>query len=247
MNTSHVKTGIRLEDVAQLTAEIFFAQVLEAVEQKGNAYVALCGGRLQPLVYQELLGRYADELAWEKVYWFWSDERMVPYESPQSNFFQAYEHLLRHLNLEDTHVYPVDVAEIDPVAAAFSYQNIIVEEVPDTIFDVVMLGVGEDGHTASLFPGDQTSLRSDQLVVGITSAPKPPPERVTFTPKLITQARTIIVSAAGESKASVIREHFEQPGNAPRVPIDAIQPSTTGDIYWVLDEGAMSELAARPL
>jgi 6-phosphogluconolactonase len=178
---------------AEEVAEDAAASIAEALRGGGRTLV-LTGGT-SPIRTYQLLSEL--DVEWGRVTVLFGDERCVPPLDPESNFRVARENLLDRVNPATVHRIP---AELGPDIGADLYAEVVTEEAP---FDVVLLGVGEDGHVNSLFPGHK-ALRAKGLTAGIHDSPKPPPERVTMTLEAIRDAKLILVIATGAGKADAV-------------------------------------------
>jgi 6-phosphogluconolactonase len=177
------------EDVAAAAA----ADIAEALREGARSLV-LAGGTTPQRCY-ELLSHM--DIEWGRVTVLFGDERCVPPDHPDSNYRMARESLLHRVSPATVHRMP---AELGPDEGAGLYAHIVASLAP---LDVVTLGVGEDGHTASLFPG-HPALKATALVVGIRDSPKPPPQRVTLTLPALQSARRVIILATGAGKAEAV-------------------------------------------
>ena len=194
-----------------------------AVAARGRFALAIPGGSVVSLLARGL----AAPLAAANWYVFWTDERRVPLSDPQSNFRLAETELLPKLA----------GAQIHPIrGSAADYEN---ELRPFLPLDLVLLGVGEDGHVASLFPGNPATRETARLVVEVHGAPKPPPDRVTLTFPVLNAARATLVVAAGAGKAAVVGRIFSAPGDLPAQRL-------SGSPRWLLDRAAAAHLKEIP-
>lgn len=239
-------------DVAQL-ANAAAQRVLNAGEywiaQQGFFTLALSGGSTPKPVY-ELLGKAKSSLDWTRVYLFWGDERCLPPDHPESNYRMVRETLLLHAPVPETNIYRIR-GEDRPDLAARRYEDELQqffqnrgnrlkseagEEFP--IFDLILLGMGEDGHIASLFPAS-AALEERQRWVTMVEHDQPPPplvSRVTLTLPLINTAREVIVLVAGENKAERVRQVLSRAAED-NSPAARLQP-VSGRIVWMLDSSA---------
>lgn len=186
------------EEIARTIAVTLAAAAKDAVAQRGSAHLVLAGGTT-PLRAYELLGPLLDD--WRGVHLWYGDERCVPLNNPDSNHGQA----LERLRVPGAAFHPMP-SELGPFEGAREYEA----EIGDTVFDLVLLGLGQDGHTASLFPGHPL-LESTEHVAGIDDAPKPPPQRITLTLPSLNSARCIVLAAAGADKADALRRAIGEP------------------------------------
>jgi 6-phosphogluconolactonase len=219
------------------------AEVLAAgVEEHGAASIALSGGRTPEELYRRLALR--DEVPWDRVDVYWGDERGVPHDDPRSNYRMARECLLDHVPVrrERVHAMPTHLPSLE--RGASEYERLLRERFAGEWprFDLVLLGIGEDGHTASLFPHAPALEEARRWVVA-ASAPVEPRGRLTLTLPALTHARTISVLAAGPSKADALRRALEGPPD-PDCPASLIRASRAPIVWWA-DSGSASSLQPR--
>ena len=230
--------------VAEATADRFVAVARKAIEANGIFRVAMSGGSTPKLVYPLLLEpSRRDAVDWSRVEFFWGDERAVPPDHPESNFGVAYQMLIAHLpdvRPDRIHRMPAEAPDID--AAALSYESEIRlafgargNEPP--AFDLIWLGMGPDGHTASLFPGTLALEEAERWVVG-NWVPSQDAWRMTFTYPLLNAGRRVLFVATGADKAKVMREI--RAGDS-GLPAEAV--SGRG-VRWVVDAAAAGEPAS---
>lgn len=201
-----MKSFLRLPDassVAAAAAELTASLIALALADRGVAHVALAGGSTPRLTYEQL-----GLETWEGVELWFGDERCVGPTDPESNFRMVAQSLLPHA--PGVLIHRIE-GELGPDAAAEAYDALVRERVPPNpeggtvpMFDVNLLGIGPDGHTASLFPGNPALAVTGRAVVGVRGAPKPPPERVSLTLDVLRAARDTIVLAAGATKAAAV-------------------------------------------
>jgi 6-phosphogluconolactonase len=197
---------------------------------KKRASLALAGGTT-PKEVHEALAR--ESVPWEKVHIFFGDERCVPSDHPDSNYRMAKASLLDRVPIPPENVHRPFAEASDREAAARAYE----EELPDSL-DVIVLGIGEDGHTASLFPGSPALAEESRRFVPVVG-PKPPPDRLTITPVVLAAANALIVLAKGDGKAAAVARALEGDWDPMGTPAQLARKG-----YWVLDTGAASELRA---
>ncbi|MCC6793098.1 MAG: 6-phosphogluconolactonase, partial [Thermomicrobiales bacterium] len=171
--------------LAHAAAEFFVSRVREAVHRAGMATVALSGGST-PKEMGRLLAeeRFRERVPWDRLHIFWGDERWVPLESPESNAGEAMRGFLDLVGIAEDRVHPFETVGVTPEESAARYQKLIGEIVPglsSPMFDLVLLGMGDDGHTASLFPGTP-AIREEDRLVAPNFVPKLDTTRLTFTP-----------------------------------------------------------------
>ncbi len=181
--------------VAAWVADRISAEAEEAIRERGRFGLVLAGGRTPVAAYTLLAGR-AEE--WERWHIFYGDERCLPVEHPDRNSHAAGTAWLDRVGLPGANQHPIR-AERGAVAAAADYAAAIAPMLP---FDLVLLGMGEDGHTASLFPG--LPLEDDGLVIPVHGAPKPPAERVSLTPRALAASRSVLIVVTGAGKRAAL-------------------------------------------
>ena len=217
----------------------------ERIAATGRCTVALSGGSTPGPVYQSLAASpLRDEVDWSRVYVFWGDERTVPPESDQSNYRLARETLLDHVPIPAGQIYRLR-GEIDPEMAAAEYEqtirrvfNLAPGELP--VFDLLLQGIGPDGHTASLFPGTVALHERERLVVA-NVVPQLNTMRLTLTVPVIQNAARIVVLVAGRDKAEAVRRALEGEWNPEETPSQILRQAR-GEDDWLLDVDAASLL-----
>jgi 6-phosphogluconolactonase len=232
-----------IESLSHDAATLFIEQAALAIKENGRFLTALNGGGTPTRLFQLLATEYREKVDWNKVHIFWGDERCVPPDDPGSSYGQARDALLSHVPIPKENIHRVK-GELDPVDAARDYARILKEfafspfEFPR--FDLVYLGMGEDGHTASLFPGSP---------VDVTAATRPvtaqyqdrPANRVTLTQLVFNQARVVAFMATGEKKAVTLAEVLSDRYNPEQYPAQRIEPKD-GKLIWLVDEDAAGKL-----
>jgi 6-phosphogluconolactonase len=234
-----------LEAVSQAAADLYVDAAVKAVRNRGWFAVALSGGGT-PQRTLELLAETPrrDRAPWAQTHVFWGDERCVPPGDPRSNVSMARAALLDRLSLPPRQIHPIDCAGA-PAAGASRYEvdlrNFFGAGAPR--FDLIFLGLGADGHTASLFPFSP-ALHETERWTAATTAPDGSTERVTLTPPIINRAALIAFLAAGGEKADALRLVVEGGADPDRFPAAAIRP-LDGELRWLVDRGAARGLAVR--
>lgn len=232
------------EAVAHAAAAHVVTLAQTAIAQHGRFSLALAGGSTPKVLYQLLVQPpYRTQIAWDKTVLFWSDERFVAPDDPDSNFLLAREALLDQIEIPAANIFPVPTVGGTPDAAAAAYATTIdalFEEPPR--LDLILLGIGPDGHTASLFPGHpEVAAPPQPLVIAVYDSPKPPPTRISFALPLINAAANVLVLATGAEKADAVRRCLQpQPGEMPP-PAGMVRP-TDGALVWMIDAAAGREL-----
>lgn len=238
---------IRVADAAALArqaADLFRQRAEENIAQKGRFTVALSGGSTPKAMFALLASEpYRHAIDWAKVYFFWGDERCVPPDHADSNYRMTNETLLSRVPIPAQNVFRMH-GEMEPAEAAREYsvqlrQFSQSDSAPR--FDLVFLGMGADGHTASLFPGT-TALHAGADTIAVENyVEKFKTYRITLTAATINQARTIIFLIAGADKAAPLREVLKGAYQPELYPSQLIQPHD-GMLIWMVDEAAAGEL-----
>lgn len=226
------------DDLIQQAVELFIRSANDAIRKNGVFTVSLSGGSTPRPLY-EALGSpiHRERVDWGKVHLFWGDERPVPPTDPQSNYRMVKEALLDRIDIPETNIHRV-LAEMDVRMAAFQYEEELRQffsgEWPS--FDFIFLGMGQDGHTASLFPGS-AGLNEDFRWFIANYAPGMATWRLTLTAPAINAARFILVIAAGGDKAKRLKAVLNGPRDPNEMPIQMIAPAD-GEMVWLVDEAA---------
>ena len=222
-----------------LAAERIYAALQEATALQETVVVALAGGSTPRAVYRALVERSGDVggLDWGRMRFYFGDERAVPAAHADSNYRMARESLFLPLGIPDEHVWAMPGAVVGEGARREAARR-YAEKLPQ--IDLLLLGLGEDGHTASLFPGAPALDEPELRVCAVDDAPKAPRERMTITPPTVGRARRRIVLAHGLSKAPALRDVFCGPFEPKRVPA---QLALRG--LWIVDEAAASLMEWR--
>ncbi|MCI0369885.1 MAG: 6-phosphogluconolactonase [candidate division NC10 bacterium] len=234
--------------LAREAAERFAEAAGEALARAGRLTVALAGGTTPKLLYALLATEpHHRHLPWRETHVFWGDERCVPPDHPESNYRMAHEALLRHLPIPSEQIHRMRGEDPDPERAAAEYAERLRTAFPGPRalprFDLVLLGMGADGHTASLFPHTQ-AVREQQRWVMCNRVPKLQADRLTLTAPVINWGSTILFLVAGDDKAAALQEVLEGPADPERLPAQLIRP-TAGRLVWLVDRAAASRLAGR--
>ncbi len=237
-----------LPQLSVRAASLFGQVAADAVAANDRFTVVLCGGSTPGRLYSVLAGRpeFRDHLPWDRTHFFWGDERHVPPEHAESNFRLANDAMLSKLKLPPGHVHRIRSEMSDATEAARAYEEelrafcgLASSEVP--VFDLVLLGMGADGHTASLFPGTAPVRETARLVVG-HFVPQVGAFRITLTPPVLNAAAEIVFLVSGAEKANALAQVLEGPRDIDRLPAQAIHPAR-GTLTWLLDRAAASKLA----
>jgi len=239
MNNIHIVKDPH--ELTQVAGQLFYKKAQSAIKNRGRFSVALSGGSTPKRLYQHLADEYAERINWNQVHLFWGDERNVAPDHEDSNFLMTVETLLRRLPIPPN-IYRVK-GENAPDSAAKQYENEILNFFGKNkvVFDLIFLGMGDDGHTASLFPESKALDISDRWVIE-NYVEKMNAWRITFTTKTINAARDIVFLISGIGKAEMLKNVLETQSII--VPSQMIQPSK-GKLLWLIDEAAASELSKK--
>jgi 6-phosphogluconolactonase len=232
-----------LESLSQAAATLFVEEASAAVTERGRFLVALNGGSTPTRLFQLLATEYRDKVDWSQVHVFWGDERCVPPHDPGSNYRQAQDAFLSRVPIPASNIHRVK-GELEPVDASNDYALVLKEFATPPFdyprFDLVYLGMGEDGHTASLFPGSPVDVTRPTLPVTANYQDRPT-NRVTLTQLVFNQARVVVFMATGEKKALTLAEVLSGRYNPERYPAQRIVPKN-GKLIWLVDEDAAGRL-----
>jgi 6-phosphogluconolactonase len=206
--------------------------------------IALSGGSTPRALYSLLASNaYSSRINWNNVQFFWSDERCLPPDDPESNYYLARTTLFDHAPIPASNIHRVK-SELPPPEAAAEYERQLRNYFSEDNwprFDLVLLGMGDDGHTASLFPHTAALSEEKRWVVGNQVQTAKPPWRITFTRPLINAAHNVAFLVAGAGKADRLKQVLQGPLDPESLPSQSIKPSQ-GELYWFLDEAAASQL-----
>ncbi|MFQ5753260.1 MAG: 6-phosphogluconolactonase [bacterium] len=229
-------------DMVTMVGERIIEIINLTIQKQGNCSVALAGGTTPRDAYAYLTEdchRY--RVDWQRVQLFWGDERMVAPEHPDSNYRMVKESLINRINIPDENVHRMR-GEIAPDTAAAEYRQILKKKFSEQPppFDLVLLGVGEDGHTASLFPGTSAIEEQVQPVVAVF-VPRLKSWRITLTLPVLNAAKNIVFMVSGHAKSKIVQQiiNLEQPNK--KLPATLIRPEN-GRVWWMLDSEAVSLL-----
>jgi len=193
-------------DVEELASR--FARILkDDVNNSANFFnLVLSGGSTPKAVFDFIAENYKSKIDWNKIRFFWGDERCVPPNNKESNYLMTYEHLFSKLEIPEKNIFRIE-GENNPELEAQRYSNVILKNVPKVnsipSFDLIMLGLGEDGHTASIFP-DNLELINKENICEVTEHPTSRQKRITLTGKVINNSRKVIYLITGNSKNKIV-------------------------------------------
>ncbi len=226
------------------TAELIVSSAEDAIRARGFFSIALSGGSTPKGLFELLASpEWRNRIDWTKAQVFWGDDRYVPHTDPRSNYLMAKQSLLDHVDVPANNIHAIPT-DIPPDEAAQRYEqtvrDVLRDHSPFPAIDFNLLGMGENGHTASLFPHRPTLHESKRLVVS-DFIPEVDMYRVTMTVPMINAGRRIAFLVAGSSKADVLRDVISGPRNPEQLPSQLIRPDK-GELLWLLDSAAAAKL-----
>jgi len=238
--------------VAYTAAEFFLRLAKQAAAEGQRFRVALSGGSTPKMLYELLASDtniFRTDVPWGNVDFFFGDERWVPHDHPDSNYKLADDFLFRPLGIAEVNVYPIRTTGVDSDESARQYETTLRDvldtrhdgEVPE--LDLVFLGMGDDGHTASLFPGTDVVHDNERLAAAVY-VPKLSANRVTLTPLTLNSAAHVLFMVTGAAKAPALREVLEGTYDPDRFPSQVLRNSL-GQVTWLVDKDAAARLQGR--
>ena len=224
----------------------WIADYISTTLQKQNRFtIALSGGKTPKNLYRTLSGEpYSAKIEWNKMHIFWGDERVVPFTDESNNAKMAYENLLNKVDVPTANIH-IMKTDLPSEIAAQEYEEILHDYFGETgtSFDLILLGMGKDGHTLSLFPG--SSLLTEQKnCVNAVYVEGQKMYRITLMPSIVNRAASIIFLVTGAEKSKTLWNILEGPYDPVNLPAQVIQPAN-GELHWFLDNDAASELSQR--
>jgi 6-phosphogluconolactonase len=239
------KPKIIVEDntihLARRGAKVLCSAAKVSIEERKSFTLAISGGSTPRKMHQMMTTEpYISQMSWDKTHIFWVDERCVPAKDPFSNYGVARTDFLDKIPVEKSQIHPMP-GEIPPESGAASYQKELTDffhlkgnQIP--VFDLIFLGIGTDGHTASLFPGQRALDEKDQPVVPVKGG-NPNVSRITMTFPVLNNARQIVFLVSGDKKARIIQQILKNEKS--QLPAQMVKPKT-GGLIWLLDKDAAS-------
>jgi 6-phosphogluconolactonase len=241
--TAHLEVWEDARAIAARAAGLLTETSRQSVAARGRFTLALSGGSTPRALYELLAGElYAPRIPWGETHIFWSDERCVPPTQEESNYRMAHEAMLARVPVPPEQIHRMR-GELEPEQAALEYEKILAEGFGETPprFDLILLGMGEDGHTASLFP-DSAALSDTARLVAAPFVEKFKAHRLTLTLRTINAARTTIFLVSGAGKAETLRAVLEGEKGAQPYPSQLVSPAS-GELVWLVDEAAAKGLS----
>jgi len=234
---------LRIFEDKQKTAEQFAIHFKNLAEQNDPFHVALSGGTTPKILFAHLAKVYKKTIDWNKIHFWWGDERCVPPYDDDSNFKTTRESLFDNIKIDKHNIHRV-LGESIPDVEAKRYSARITELLPSEnglpVFDLIILGMGDDGHTVSIFP-HQMRLLEDTKVCSVSRHPNSGQNRITLTGKVVNNAKEVAFLVTGESKKDKVAQIIKRTGDYKEYPASYIEP-THGSLYWYLDQDAAADL-----
>ncbi|MFP4498819.1 MAG: 6-phosphogluconolactonase [Vulcanimicrobiota bacterium] len=235
------------EEMSRQGAGVIVEKARKAVKSKGFFTLVLAGGNTPLRTYQILAENYLDIFPWHKTYVFWGDERMVPPGDKQSNYKSAYENMLSAVPIPENHIFRIKGEKNNPAEAAREYKktigeffetnNLLVKDDKASCFpkfDLIILGMGADGHTASLFPGSNV-LEEDRSWVAVSTAPETSPasRRITLTYPVINNSQVVLFLISGKKKLPLVNQVLKKSEGYEKWPVSGVKPDE--ELYWIIN------------
>ncbi len=228
-----LRTFADVEALSQAIAQSLAGNIKTTVAGGNPFFLVLSGGRTPRALYRLLATKYRDEIPWAEVHLFWADERYVPPDDPRSNYRLVRETLLDRIAIPGKNVHPMPTDFSDPEDAARAYEKILANffSPPWPHFHLVLLGLGADGHTASLFPGSPALEEKERWVVGVRG-PAEPPLRLTLTLPVLIHSKQIYFLVAGAEKAPALRRTLAGAPDLTSCPAASVQSGHRAAVWW---------------
>lgn len=226
------------EDKNQL-AKAFSEDLMELINGKDSVHIALSGGSTPKVIFDYVASNFSDQIKWDNAHFYWGDERCVVPTDDQSNYKMTVDHLFSKINIPESNIHRVH-GEQDPVGEAERYGQLIESNLPSDfdvpVFDLVILGMGDDGHTASIFP-HQMELFNSENNCEVAEHPYSGQKRITITGKIINAAQNVAFLVTGANKQQKLREIFEKSTGYESYPAAHVSPLSK-QLTWFLDKSA---------
>lgn len=234
----HARVFPDLDALSRAAAEESLRIIEAAASEKGRALVCLTGGHSPVKLYSLWASEFRDRMPWRQIHFFWGDERYVPHDDPASNYRMAYETLLSHIHVPPANIHPMPTASPRPEESAAGYEATLKKyfATGPPVFDLLLLGMGNEGHVASLFP-DSAALEETSRWVVAAEVPATPPRRLTLTLPVLNSALDVFFLVPGAEKRPVIEALKKEPrGEKSAFPAGRVRPA--GRLTWFLDQAA---------
>lgn len=237
--------NLKVSKTKQEVAENFSKYLADFIAGRKEAHIALSGGSTPKIVFDELSDSYAQKIDWRKVHLYWGDERCVPPTDDDSNYKMTKEHLLSKVDIPEENIHRMK-GENKPGYEAARYSELLfaalrrLRKVPH--FDLVILGMGDDGHTASIFP-HEIDLWHSKKHCEVARHPETGQRRITITGKIINNAQEVAFLVTGAGKAEKVQKIIDKEGTFEKYPASLVAPKS-GNLIWFLDEAAASGITS---
>ncbi len=239
MDKDNIKIFGSPNELAISFAEILSNKIDTLLVNKKIINIAISGGNTPIELFKILAVDYKDKIKWNNINFYWVDERCVPADSAESNFSGAYDNLFSKINIDYSNIHRIK-GEDNPLNEAAKYSRIVTSNVTAKnsipCFDIILLGIGEDGHTASIFPNQMGLLTSEKLY-DVSFHPVTMQRRITMTGKIINNAENIYFLASGESKLKIVNDILKESEEAMKYPAFYVNP-LNGALFWMMDKEA---------
>lgn len=224
-------------------AKSFSEYLSQQIASEETFHIALSGGSTPKVIFDELVSNFKNDIDWSGVHLYWGDERCVPPTDSESNYKMTVDHLISKIDIPETNIHRVQ-GEDNPQEEAVRYGDLLNEMLPKSNqlpqFDLVILGMGDDGHTASIFP-HEIDLWQSEKYCEVAIHPDSGQRRVTITGNVINEAKTVAFLVTGENKADKLDEILNKQGSFETYPASLVAP-VSGELLWFLDADAAKHI-----
>jgi 6-phosphogluconolactonase len=230
------------DEVTTALAEWITELIAKTLLTKDRFTIALSGGETPKTLYKKLAAEpYKEKIAWNKIHFFWGDERVIPFTDERNNAKMAYDNLLSQIKISEEQIHRINTG-INPEKSAEQYEKILHQyfDNKENTFDLVLLGMGDDGHTLSLFPNSLVLFQNNKWVNAVDS-PDKKMKRITLMPEVVNKSASVAFLITGSSKASSLKKVLEGKLQLEELPSQLIKPANN-ELHWFLDESAAQEL-----
>lgn len=239
-----VNSKIIITVSAEELSEQFAGILIEGLNRsRENFHLALSGGSSPRNIFKYIAEHYKSAIDWSRIRFFWGDERCVPPDNTESNYKMANDYLFSKIGIPQKNIFRIS-GENNPAEEAIIYSKKLLENIPLVNkvpeFDLIMLGLGEDGHTASIFPGS-LNLFEEKNLCAVAEHPLTNQKRITITGSIINNAKQVVFLVTGKSKSEIAAEMLNKENKYENYPASYVNPNR-GELIWLLDKDAASKL-----